>query len=510
MTDTTGLTAVRARRNIGVRPIDESVAHELAERALTLVDEARPGGSARSVTGRWQRVVMVAVPVLFVACAVWRPWTTAIAFAWISTLTYLAIIAHRVSVFRASLDADPAIRIPDGEARAFPDDQLPTYTVLVPAFGEPEVIRILVDAMTRLEYPADRLEILLLLEEGDHATLAAATSIVTDLPIEVLVVPPGSPQTKPRALNYGFLQSQGELVTIFDAEDQPEPLQLRRAAIAMSRLGPEWACLQARLEFYDANVNLLTKWFATEYLTWFNCFLPGLMAKGAPLPLGGTSNHFRRDALDAVGAWDPYNVTEDADLGLRLERSGHRVAMLDSYTLEEANSDVVNWVKQRSRWQKGYLQTALVHLRRPRQLRREVGWKGFGHLIAFVLGTPVLALLNLLFWSMSVIWLVTGTDLIERMFPGTVFYLATGSWLIGNATILYLGIVSLLVTRRSELLWSALLTPLYWVLMSIASLRATIQLVVDPSYWEKTQHGLRLHELAEIDLRDRVDAEPGE
>jgi cellulose synthase/poly-beta-1,6-N-acetylglucosamine synthase-like glycosyltransferase len=494
----------REYRSIGVAEIGGELAEVSARRALTLVDDAVPGGSAQRVTGRWQRAVLIAVPLLFVAIAVWRPGATAIGFAWVTTVIYLVIIIHRLSVFRASLNFDPAIRITDAEARAYSDDLLPTYTVLVPAFREPEVIRTLVDALTRLDYPRDRLEILLLLEDGDDDTLVAATSIATDLPIEVLVVPRGTPQTKPRALNFGFLHSSGDLVTVFDAEDQPEPLQLRRAAIAMSRLGPEWACLQARLEFYDAEANLLTKWFTTEYLTWFTCFLPGLVAKGAPVPLGGTSNHFRRVGLEAVGAWDPYNVTEDADLGLRLERNGYRVGMLDSFTLEEANSDVVNWVKQRSRWQKGYLQTALVHLRHPRQLRSQLGWKGFGHLVAFVLGTPVLALLNLLFWSMSVIWLVTGTEMVEKMFPGTVFYLATASWLIGNAAILYIGILSLLVTKRSELLWSAFLTPLYWILMSIASLRAVIQLVVDPSYWEKTQHGLRRGRLVEVDLREPI------
>lgn len=481
--------------------IDPDLARITAAAALTLVDDAIPGGSARRVTGRWQRVALISFAVLFVTCAIWRPLTTSIAFAWVTTLTYLVIIFHRVSVFRASLTADPAIRITDAEATSFPTDRLPTYTVLIPAFREPDVMATLVEAMARIDYPRDRLEILLLLEDGDEATLVAATSITTDLPIEILIVPPGTPQTKPRALNYGFLHSSGELVTIFDAEDQPEPLQLRRAAIAMSRVGSEWACLQARLEFFDAEVNLLTKWFSIEYLTWFTCFLPGLLVKGAPLPLGGTSNHFRRSALEAVGAWDPYNVTEDADLGLRLERTGYRVGMLDSYTLEETNSDIVNWIKQRSRWQKGYLQTALVHLRRPGQLHRQLGWKGFGHLVAFVLGTPVLALLNLLFWSMSIAWLVTGTDLIERMFPGTIFYLAIGSWLIGNAVILYLGIMSLLVTKHSELLWAAFLIPLYWVLMSIASLRAVIQLVLDPSYWEKTEHSLRRSEPGDVDLR---------
>lgn len=496
------MTDLRVSVGIPVVEIDAATAQTTISACLNLVETASPGGSARGRTANWQRVAGAAVVSAMVAGFVFRPGTTSIVLAWIATLVYLTTIAHRVMVFRSSIDADVAVSIEDDDARAYPDELLPTYTVLVPAFGEPEVIPGLIASLGRLEYPHDKLEIMLLLETGDDATLTAAQRVVTTLPISVLIVPAGAPQTKPRALDYGFLLSSGELVTVYDAEDQPDPLQLRKAAMALARLGDEFVCVQARLEFYDHDHNRLSKLFATEYLTWFNCFLPGLMVHGAPIPLGGTSNHFRREALERVGAWDPYNVTEDADLGLRLQRFGYRVGMLDSVTYEESNSDLVNWVKQRSRWQKGYLQTALVHLRRPRQLANELGWRGVAHLLIFVGGTPVLAATNLVFWSLTLIWFVTKTNLVEAMFPGTVFYLATGCWLIGNATILYLGIVTLLVTRRAELLASALLMPFYWILMSVAALRAMIQLVTNPFHWEKTQHGLRHDETTEIDLRE--------
>lgn len=479
-----------SRRRPRLVEIPRAHAEQSMAYGLDWVERCQPGMSARTRTTRGQRLFMAALLSAVVVCLVVWPLGTAVALATGCVLLYAATITHRVLAFRSSLRHDPFVRVSDDEARSFPDEELPTYTVLVPAFREPEVIPELIRSLERLEYPRDRLEVKLLLEEGDQATLDAALAVVTDVPVEILVAPAGEPQTKPRALNYGLLWSTGELVTIYDAEDRPEPLQLRRAAVALRSLPPDWACLQARLDFYDSNRNLLTKWFTADYLTWFNCFLPGMVVQRGVVPLGGTSNHFRRSALVATGAWDPYNVTEDADLGLRLQCSGYRVGVLDSVTYEEANSDVINWVKQRSRWQKGYLQTALVHLRRPRRFIDQMGWRGLVHLILFVAGTPLLGVLNLLFWSLTLTWVVTSAGWIEAVFPGAVFYLSTAVWLLGNLTIAYLGLVTLLEVRRPDLLWSTLLAPLYWVLMSLAALRALLQLIVDPFHWEKTTHGL--------------------
>jgi len=460
--------------------------------ALERVERARPGMSASRRLSRGQAVGSVVVLALVVlALVVWPAGTMVVAVS-LCTFVYLATIAHRVVMVRSSLSANPFVSITDAEALAVPDHELPSYTLLVPAYREPEVMPALFANLERLDYPSERLEIRLLLEEGDDASLDAALAAAgrTDLPIEVIVLPPGGPQTKPRALNVGLAHSTGELVTIYDAEDRPEPLQLRRAAVAMGRLGPEHACLQARLEFYDGDRNLLTRWFAAEYLTWFNCFLPGMVNQGGVVPLGGTSNHFRRAALVDVGAWDPYNVTEDADLGIRLQRSGYGIGVLDSVTHEEANSDVINWIKQRSRWQKGYLATAFVHLRRPRTLVADLGWGKVGHLLLFVAGTPILGMLNLVFWGLSLLWIATQAHFIEQLFPGVTYYLALFAWAIGNFTILYMGLLTVHFTKRWELVVPVLLVPLYWVLMSIAALRAVLQFIVDPFHWEKTQHGL--------------------
>ena len=476
-------------RPIEFMEISSHDARASAAACLRWVERAGAEMSARERTSRAQLSLFGAIVVGILLGLVWAPRLVAIVLAGATTAVYLATLAHRIWVFRASFDGHAMHSVGDDEARAFPDSALPTYTVLVPAFHEPEIVEGLVRALEAIEYPRDKLEVKLLLEQGDDATIAATRRIRTALPLKVLVVPPGKPQTKPRALNFGLLWSRGEIVTIYDAEDRPEPLQLRRAAIVMAR-NPEMACLQARLEFHDAERSALARLFALEYLTWFRCFLPGLVNTGGVLPLGGTSNHFRRSSLVAAGAWDAFNVTEDADLGIRMQRLGFDIGVLDSVTYEEANGDPINWIKQRSRWQKGYLQTALVHLRHPLLLRRQLGWRGLMHLVLFVAGTPLLALCNMAFWALSLVWGATQAHVIQAAFPGVVYYLAVGSWLIGNATIAYLGAVTLLEADRPELFSAVLMTPLYWILMSIASVRAAIQLVVDPFHWEKTAHGV--------------------
>jgi cellulose synthase/poly-beta-1,6-N-acetylglucosamine synthase-like glycosyltransferase len=306
----------------------------------------------------------------------------------------------------------------------------------------------------------------------------------------LVIVPTSQPRTKPKALNYGLTVARGSLVTIYDAEDRPEPLQLRRAAVAFSRSTPQVACLQAKLSYFNPDQNLITRWFAVEYAMWFSQMLPGLARVGAPVPLGGTSNHVRRSVLVRAGGWDPYNVTEDADLGIRLHRLGYRTAVLDSTTLEEANSDFVNWAKQRSRWYKGYLQTWLVHTRRPRLLWSQLGPAGTARFSLFVAGTPLLALINPLFWTLTALWFTAQPAFVTAMLPAPVYYASLLCWLGGNFLFAYAFIVTALEMDRPELVLAAALSPLYWVMMSIAAIKAAIQLVTDPFYWEKTQHGL--------------------
>ena len=357
------------------------------DRAINGLRDEHPLQSASHAVFGWQKPVLIGLLVALAGFAAWQPMNTAVALIGLCTLGYVLTMTDRVLIFKEGLASRP-ITISDEAARAIPDDDLPRYTILVPAYNEPEVVGDLIAAMSALEYPRDKLQILLLLEADDDVTIEAARACGESEAITIVLVPPAEPRTKPKACNYGLHFSTGEIITIYDAEDLPEPLQLRRVAVAFRELPDDIACVQAKLQYHNGHQNILTGWFTAEYGLWFGYLLPGMMNSTSPIPLGGTSNHLRRDVLDKIGSWDPFNVTEDADLGLRIDASGYHTAVIDSATLEEANSDPINWIRQRSRWYKGYLQTWLVHIRQPVKLFRTLGPRSFLRFNLVLAGTP--------------------------------------------------------------------------------------------------------------------------
>jgi cellulose synthase/poly-beta-1,6-N-acetylglucosamine synthase-like glycosyltransferase len=500
------LPRVRAGRRASGRPVELSQ-HEAAQvtrAAVRGLAEAHPELSAEQTFATWQLRSLLGVAAAFLVGLVLAPLGTLQVFFGLVTALYFGAVLYRLACIWLGGRPHSMVRVPDEVALAADPQSLPRYTVLVPAYREPEVIRDLLAGVDRLEYPRDRLEVLLLLEQEDTETQAAVAEAGIGRHVKVVVVPPSQPRTKPKACNVGLALASGELVTIFDAEDSPDPLQLRRAAVAFRELPGDVVCLQARLGYHNAHQNVITRWFTAEYLMWFSFLLPGLAALGAPIPLGGTSNHMRVSTLRELGAWDPYNVTEDADLGVRLARRGYRTAVLDSLTLEEANSDFVNWAKQRSRWYKGYFQTWIVHMRSPGKVRRELGWRGLLGLNLFVGGTPLLALLNPFFWLLTLLFFVGRVHAIEAVFPAPVYFPAMFCWIFGNAAMVYVGILCLRLTGRQDLVASAAVVPVYWVMMAVAAIKAAVQLLQSPSLWEKTTHGL----FAARQHRERADA-PG-
>lgn len=285
---------------------------------------------------------------------------------------YGAVIFFRLFSVVLALFRVSEHRVDAAALAGLSEADLPVYTVLVPMYKEPEVAEKIISAVTHLDYPQEKLDVILLLEEDDRETREKIEAVRDRLPACVSIfaapcVAKGEPRTKPRACNWGLERARGEFLVIFDAEDQPEPDQLKKAVCVFRQLEAAGkrhvACLQAKLNYFNARQNLLTRCFTLEYTNWFDLFLPGLHAAGTPIPLGGTSNHFRTALLKQAGGWDPFNVTEDCDLGLRLTRQGFATEVLDSTTWEEAVSRVPNWIRQRSRWVKGYFQTHLVHTR---------------------------------------------------------------------------------------------------------------------------------------------------
>jgi cellulose synthase/poly-beta-1,6-N-acetylglucosamine synthase-like glycosyltransferase len=346
--------------------------------------------------------------------------------------------------------------------------------------------------LARIDYPPDRLQILLLVEQDDDETRHALGSCLLPAHIRALILPPGQPRTKPRALNVGLHNATGDFIVVYDAEDRPEPDQLRKAVSAFRALPPELVCLQARLNFYNRNQSLLTKLFAIDYAVWYDQFLPGLTSSGALVPLGGTSNHFRTEGLRNLGGWDPYNVTEDCDLGVRLSRNGLGVGSLDSVTWEEAVPRAKPWIRQRSRWVKGYLQTYLVHMRRPLHLWRQLGPRGFIDFQLLVGGSSLTLLLNPVFWVLTATYIssrdVTG-QFIGSLFPTELYYLALLSFVVGNFIFFYMYAYVSVRRDYSDLTPASLLAPFYWILMSVGAWVGLVSLIRNPFYWAKTEHG---------------------
>lgn len=429
------------------------------------------------------------------------------------TVLYLVdlFMSFLLSVRTLKMSAEE--HIDDALVNALGSADWPTYTILCPLYREAEVVPQFVAAMSALDYPTDKLQILFLTEEDDNSTRQAIQKLHLPPHFTIVTVPAGEPRTKPRACNYGLLQATGNYVVIYDAEDIPDPLQLKKAVLTFANQGPETACVQAKLNFYNSEQNLLTRWFTAEYSLWFDLTLPGLQKLGVPLPLGGTSNHFRTHLLRALGAWDAFNVTEDCDLGLRMASYGLKTAMLDSTTYEEANSQVKNWIRQRSRWIKGYMQTYLVYMRRPQVYLRRGRLLEFFSLQLFVGGKTAVLFVNPFMWALAAIYILSRPiNLYHMLFPTPVLYMGTLCFIFGNFFYTYAHLIGCMKRGHFHLVKWTLFIPIYWAMASLAAFMALQQLVFKPHYWEKTQHGLHLHSsgssMRVISVREEPNVEP--
>jgi cellulose synthase/poly-beta-1,6-N-acetylglucosamine synthase-like glycosyltransferase len=388
------------------------------------------------------------------------------------------------------------------------DEELPVYTVLVPVYHEAKVLPNVMRNLYRMDYPKNKLDVKILMEETDEETLGEAKKLglfgkptkgVEGIPaedyrefleiFEPIVIPQADITTKPRACNYGLLRAKGKYCVIFDAEDNPDEDQVKKAAVAFSNLPEDIVCLQSKLNFYNANENFLTGWFSIEYSYWYDYYLQGLDRVDVPIPLGGTSNHFRVNQLRDIGGWDPYNVTEDADIGIRLSRRKLKTAMLDCYTYEEATLNFGSWIRQRSRWYKGHAQTYLVHMRHPIKLIQDLGWRKF-LLFQFTFGGGIyMPIIN------PFLWVITALGFFVPWVFSSLFLLPIQSicifnLVVGNLSFLFLYVWTCVKQKQYHCIPLALTMPIYWVMISIAAWRGLIQLITKPFYWEKTSHGV--------------------
>ena len=436
---------------------------------------------------------------------------------------YLSVIAFRSAIVLLAVVKPCEMRFSRAALDTLDDDSLPFYTLLVPLYREANIANKIIPRLDALDYPPDKLDIKLLLEEDDRATRDAVARMNLPPRYETIVVPDSLPKTKPKACNHGLLRARGEYCVIFDAEDRPEPDQLKKAVLAFRLAPPDVACVQAKLNYYNARQNLLTRWFAIEYATTFDIFLPGLQYARIPMPLGGTSNHFRTGILRELDGWDPFNVTEDCDLGVRIYRAGYRTRMIDSTTWEEACSRLGGWLRQRSRWVKGFFQTHLVHARNPFRALRQLGLRGYLGFLLTVGGSSLMMVLNVLYWIMGGLYLTLAIQAMTRghgpvtvlrgpreALPGSpvwpmlyygpdqdrlwatlsvVFFTSAIVLFLANFLFVAMHALACVKRRMPRFLPWALLMPFYWILISAGAWKGFIQLFTRPFYWEKTEHG---------------------
>ncbi len=376
------------------------------------------------------------------------------------------------------------------EVKAVVNDELPIYTILLPVFKEDKLIKKLIWNLQSIDYPREKLDIKLLVEEKDDLTLNAVRNLDFPATFEVIVVPLHMPQTKPKACNYGLHFSRGKYLTIYDAEDIPDTDQLKKAVTLFNKLPDNYICVQSALNYFNRNENFITRMFTLEYSYWFDYMLPGLDTLDIPIPLGGTSNHFKMESLVELGAWDPFNVTEDADLGVRAYAKGYKVSIVNSTTYEEANNEPINWIRQRSRWIKGYMQTYLVHMRNPVALWKKIGWKGFLGFNFFVGATPITFLVYPILLFIFLAYVVFNLATIKTLFPDWVLFICIFNLMVGNILMIYVNMMAVFKRRFYELILFAIANPIYWLMHSAAAYMGLYQLIVKPFYWEKTKHGL--------------------
>lgn len=376
-----------------------------------------------------------------------------------------------------------------------PDHELPIYSVMVALYREAGQVDDLVSSLLGFDWPRERLEIKLVCEANDPETHAAVNrALLRPMAnhISLVVVPNAHPQTKPKALNYSLPLCRGEYVVIYDAEDRPAPHQLREAHFTFINGPPELACLQAPLVIHNHWENWLSAMFCVEYSTLFDGLLPVLSDAGLPIPLGGTSNHFKRAVLVKIGGWDPYNVAEDADLGIRLARAGCKIATITLPTFEEAPIDFTVWMKQRTRWFKGWLQTWLVHMRQPFVLAKNLGFGGTVIFHLLLSGMVVSALVHpLLLYLIGVYVFVMFQQGFLTTVLHPIFLLDIATVLLGYLSIALLAERTLKIRNIRHLRRAFWWIPVYWIFLSIAAWRAVWHLLTRPHEWEKTPHRMQ-------------------
>ncbi|WP_080796473.1 glycosyltransferase [Corynebacterium pacaense] len=455
--------------------------------------------SARQTLDRRQKIILTVVAALTAVGLVFTPRAVALGIMVLFMVFQLLFVGLKVTAALRSRDYSfPSVR-------EVPEDSLPRYTTLHPMYREANMIPLVVESMSSMDYPKDRLQCLLILEENDPETIEAARAANLPEYFEIVIVPRMKPYGKPKACNYALEKATGEMVVIFDAEDRPDPQQLRKAVSAIRSSNEPIGCVRARLVFENQDTTWVSRFLGNEYIVHFEFIMAGLAKMGLVLPLGGTSNHFpmavlkelafsEEDMPDALGipAWDPYNVTEDADLGAAIASRGLKTVMFDSWTDEEAPVTVGAAFNQRTRWIKGYAQTSLALLKHPIRDAGRMGWLKYSCFLLTVGGTFLSLLLAPVFWAMTITYFIAKPQFIIALFPLPLFYTGLLLMVVGNLLMLYMSLVAALHRGIFSSVKYLAFSLFWWMTLSTAAYTSLLELVF-PSWrptWNKTAHGV--------------------
>lgn len=483
------VTTRRANEEAIERRCSKSLSHQAKNRLLDIF----PNLSARWVITAQQAIFLFVTLQALVSLALFANAPVLLSLHLVATGFYLGCTGLRLM---AAWTFAPKASLYDARAPGARshDHALPVYSVLVALYDEANQVDDLVDALMKLDWPAEKLDIKLICEADDDATIHAAEAALARVKrscFSIVKVPPDLPRTKPKALNYALPLARGDLLVVYDAEDRPHQHQLREAHAVFQTGEDSLICLQSPLIVHNHNGGWLARMFAIEYCALFDGLLPMLSRAKTMLPLGGTSNHFKREVFQTLGGWDPYNVTEDADLGVRIARAGYRIESLALPTFEEAPTTFLVWLRQRTRWFKGWIQTWLVHMRNPLLAMRELGVKGSITFHLMVTGMIVCSLIHPILLYLIGSW---GVSAVQNGFSvmqqHPLIILDAVTILGGYIAFAALALRTLPLRGMAGLRASLWTLPAYWMLLSIAAWRAVWHLITRPHEWEKTPHNL--------------------
>lgn len=456
------------------RVIQHKFSHTKLESVKNELKNAQPHFSAYNLFSRNQKILLHGLLFTTICYCSYATSFTFDVFLLIINILFIISLVFKILIFSKAIDHKECTEIDIEES------QLPIYSILLPLYKEKSQIKGLLDAIKNINYPNEKKDILLIVEQYDKQTIKRLNSFSIDKMFKIICVPKGSPKTKPRACSYALNFAHGKYLTIYDAEDRPDPNQLLKAVCTFKKNKEDVICLQSRLNYYNRTQGLLPTFFAIEYSIWFDFFLKGLEKLGIPIPLGGSSNHFDLEKIKKLGGWDPYNVAEDADLGYRFAKYGYKTKMLNSTTMEEAPIRISLWLKQRTRWIKGHIQTYFVHLRTASKLRSHFGFTAYIGFHLFL----IFPIINYFLQLIVLILLIAGflNNSIDKF---VMIFIILNSFL----WVLISWCFAIFVTKSNQwknMTLGILLYPLYYFLHSIAVFLAIYQILFKPHYWNKT------------------------